>query len=232
MNHRERNRMDAIKVSGLCFGYTTQPVLKDLSFTVGEGTFCCLTGENGSGKSTLMKLVLGELKPDSGTVELFGKSPKAYSDLTWIGYVPQANVLGAVAFPTTCREIVVQGLYRQFGFVRIPRTRHYAAADAALESMGLSAYARTPFNQLSGGLQQRVMICRALVNGPKLLVLDEPTAGVDSESKLKFFELLARIKEQRAITCLIISHEFQLVHDHVSLDASYRIVDGRMVEHA
>lgn len=224
--------MDAIRVSNLSFGYTAQPVLKDLGFTVAEGAFCCLTGENGSGKSTLMKLVLGELKPDAGAIELFGKSIKAYDDLTWIGYVPQANVLGAVAFPTTCREIVVQGLYRQFGIVRIPRRRHYAVADAALARMGLEGYARTPFNQLSGGLQQRVMICRALVNDPRLLVLDEPTAGVDSDSKIKFLELLAHIKEQRTITCLIISHEFQLMRDHVPLDASYRIVDGRMVEHA
>lgn len=224
--------MDAIRVSGLRFGYTAQPILEDLDFSVVEGAFCCLTGENGSGKSTLMKLVLGELKPDSGTIELFGKSIRAYDDLTWIGYVPQANVLGAVAFPTTCREIVVQGLYRQFGLVRIPRARHYAVADEALAHMGLEAYVRTPFNQLSGGLQQRVMICRALVNDPRLLVLDEPTAGVDSESKLRFLELLTRIKEQRTITCLIISHEFQLIRDHVPLDASYRIVDGRMVEHA
>lgn len=224
--------MDAIKVSDLWFGYTEQAVLKDLNFAVAEGSFCCLTGENGSGKSTLMKLVLGELKPDSGTIELFGKTLESYDDLTWIGYVPQANVLGSVAFPTTCREIVVQGLYRKFGFVRVPRKKHYDAADAALARMGLDSYARVPFNELSGGLQQRVMICRALVNDPKLLVLDEPTAGVDSQSKLAFLDLLESIKQQRCITCLIISHEFQLIRKHVALDASYRIADGRMTEHA
>ena len=104
--------MDAIKVSNLVFGYNAMPVLKDLSFSIPEGDLCCITGENGSGKSTLMKLILGELKGYKGTISLFGKTMKEYNDLTWIGYVPQASVMNKVAFPTTCREIVVQGLYK------------------------------------------------------------------------------------------------------------------------
>lgn len=220
--------MDAIKVSNLVFGYNAMPVLKDLSFSIPEGDLCCITGENGSGKSTLMKLILGELKGYKGTISLFGKTMKEYNDLTWIGYVPQASVMNKVAFPTTCREIVVQGLYRQFGIVRIPRKKHYQVAEQALAKMDLERYARVPFNQLSGGLQQRVMICRALINDPKLLILDEPTAGVDKESKESFLSLLNQINQEQKITCLLVSHEYQLVSERLKLDSTYRIEDGRI----
>lgn len=220
--------MDAIKVSNLVFGYNAMPVLKDLSFSIPEGDLCCITGENGSGKSTLMKLILGELKGYKGTISLFGKTMKEYNDLTWIGYVPQASVMNKVAFPTTCREIVVQGLYKQFGIVRIPRKKHYKVAEQALAKMDLERYARVPFNQLSGGLQQRVMICRALINDPKLLILDEPTAGVDKESKESFLGLLNKINQEQKITCLLVSHEYQLVSERLKLDSTYRIEDGRI----
>lgn len=220
--------MDAIKVSNLVFGYNAMPVLKDLSFSIPEGDLCCITGENGSGKSTLMKLILGELKGYKGTISLFGKTMKEYNDLTWIGYVPQASIMNKVAFPTTCREIVVQGLYKQFGIVRIPRKKHYQVAEQALAKMDLERYARVPFNQLSGGLQQRVMICRALINDPKLLILDEPTAGVDKESKESFLGLLNKINQEQKITCLLVSHEYQLVSERLKLDSTYRIEDGRI----
>lgn len=220
--------MDAIKVSNLVFGYNAMPVLKDLSFSIPEGDLCCITGENGSGKSTLMKLILGELKGYKGTISLFGKTMKEYNDLTWIGYVPQASVMNKVAFPTTCREIVVQGLYKQFSIVRIPRKKHYQVAEQALAKMDLERYARVPFNQLSGGLQQRVMICRALINDPKLLILDEPTAGVDKESKESFLSLLNQINQEQKITCLLVSHEYQLVSERLKLDSTYRIEDGRI----
>lgn len=220
--------MDAIKVSNLVFGYNAMPVLKDLSFSIPEGDLCCITGENGSGKSTLMKLILGELKGYKGTISLFGKMMKEYNDLTWIGYVPQASVMNKVAFPTTCREIVVQGLYKQFSIVRIPRKKHYEVAQQALAKMDLERYARVPFNQLSGGLQQRVMICRALINDPKLLILDEPTAGVDKESKESFLSLLNKINQEQKITCLLVSHEYQLVSERLKLDSTYRIEDGRI----
>lgn len=220
--------MDAIKVSNLVFGYNAMPVLKDLSFSIPEGDLCCITGENGSGKSTLMKLILGELKGYKGSISLFGKTMKEYNDLTWIGYVPQASVMNKVAFPTTCQEIVVQGLYKQFGIVRIPRKKHYQVAEQALAKMDLERYARVPFNQLSGGLQQRVMICRALINDPKLLILDEPTAGVDKESKESFLGLLNKINQEQKITCLLVSHEYQLVSERLKLDSTYRIEDGRI----
>lgn len=222
-------KMYAVEVSQLVFGYTAEPVLTDVSFTVGEGSSCCITGENGSGKSTLLKLILGELKPREGSIMLFGKPALQLHDPRCIGYVPQAHVMDKVAFPTTCREMVSLGLYSDLGFIKIPRRRHFERAEAALADMGLAAYARVPFNELSGGQQQRVMITRALIDQPKLLVLDEPTAGVDSESKISFLELLDQIQAEQGITTLIVSHECELVSAHMKLDATWKMVDGRIV---
>ena len=94
--------------------------------------------------------------------------------------------------------------------------------------MGLEKYLRTPFNELSGGLQQRVMITRALINDPELLILDEPTAGVDNESKVHFLDLLEKVTTDRHITALLVSHELELVSRHISFDARYRIDAGRI----
>lgn len=220
--------MNAVEVCDLSFGYTAESVLKKISLSVAEGTSCCITGENGSGKSTLLKLILGELKPRKGKILVFGEPASHMSNPRCIAYVPQANVMDKVAFPTTCREMVSLGLYGDFGFIKIPRKRQFERAEQALADMGLAAYVRVPFNELSGGLQQRVMITRALINDPKLLVLDEPTAGVDSESKICFLELLDRVRAERGISTLLVSHELELVSAHMKLDATWRIVDGRI----
>lgn len=179
--------MHIIDVSNLNFGYTSELVLKDVNLCVDEGQFICITGENGSGKSTLLKVLLGELKHFEGSVKLFGNAINSIKDFKDIGYVPQNSVMNKVAFPTTCREMVAINLYRSFGPVKFPGKKHFERAEKALVDMGLEKYVRTPFNELSGGLQQRVMITRALINDPRLLILDEPTAGVDNESKVRFW---------------------------------------------
>lgn len=218
--------MDIVSIEDLSFGYTQDRVLKNVSFDVREGEFVCLVGGNGSGKSTLLKLILGELKPQSGSIKLFGTPADKFVDYQNVGYVPQVNAFNKISFPITCREIVVLNLYRDFGLVKIPRKKHYARAEEQLTSMGLGSYLRTPFNELSGGLQQRTMIARALLNDPKLLILDEPTAGVDPTSKEKFFSLLQELKRTKNITVLLVTHEIELVNEHVELDKIVKIEDG------
>ena len=220
--------MQTIEVANLNFGYTKDLVLKDINLSVGKGEVVCITGENGSGKSTLLKVLLGELKHYSGSVSLFGKDVASIKDLTGVGYGPQNSVMNKVAFPTTCREMVATNLYRDFGFIKVPQKKHFARAEKALCDMGLEKYLRTPFNELSGGLQQRVMITRALINDPELLILDEPTAGVDNESKVHFLDLLEKVTTDRHITALLVSHELELVSRHISFDARYRIDAGRI----
>lgn len=220
--------MHIIDVSNLNFGYTSELVLKDVNLCVDEGQFICITGENGSGKSTLLKVLLGELKHFEGSVKLFGDAINSIKDFKDIGYVPQNSVMNKVAFPTTCREMVAINLYRSFGPVKFPGKKHFERAEKALVDMGLEKYVRTPFNELSGGLQQRVMITRALINDPRLLILDEPTAGVDNESKVRFLDLLETVTQERNITAVLVSHELELVSRHINFDATYRINSGRI----
>lgn len=220
--------MHIIDVSNLNFGYTSELVLKDVNLCVDEGQFICITGENGSGKSTLLKVLLGELKHFEGSVKLFGNPINSIKDFKDIGYVPQNSVMNKVAFPTTCREMVAINLYRSFGPVKFPGKKHFERAEKALVDMGLEKYVRTPFNELSGGLQQRVMITRALINDPRLLILDEPTAGVDNESKVRFLDLLETVTQERNITAVLVSHELELVSRHINFDATYRINSGRI----
>lgn len=220
--------MHIIDVSNLNFGYTSELVLKDVNLCVDEGQFICITGENGSGKSTLLKVLLGELKHFEGSIKLFGNPINSIKDFKDIGYVPQNSVMNKVAFPTTCREMVAINLYRSFGPVKFPGKKHFERAEKALVDMGLEKYVRTPFNELSGGLQQRVMITRALINDPRLLILDEPTAGVDNESKVRFLDLLETVTQERNITAVLVSHELELVSRHINFDAIYRINSGRI----
>lgn len=220
--------MHIIDVSNLSFGYTSELVLKDVNLCVDEGQFICITGENGSGKSTLLKVLLGELKHFEGSIKLFGNPINSIKDFKDIGYVPQNSVMNKVAFPTTCREMVAINLYRSFGPVKFPGKKHFERAEKALVDMGLEKYVRTPFNELSGGLQQRVMITRALINDPRLLILDEPTAGVDNESKVRFLDLLETVTQERNITAVLVSHELELVSRHINFDATYRINSGRI----
>ncbi|MBY4797292.1 ATP-binding cassette domain-containing protein [Collinsella sp. AGMB00827] len=222
--------MDIVEVRDLSFGYTSTPVLRHVDFTLAEGESCCISGENGSGKSTLLRLLLGELSGYTGTINLFGQAISHTGSFSEVGYVPQANVLSRVAFPVTCQEMVAMGLAGEFGFVKIPRKAHLDRATAALERMGLAAYAATPFNELSGGLQQRVMIARALANTPRLLVLDEPTAGVDHESKVSFLKTLEEVSSSGEIALILVTHETELVVSHVSFDRELRMVEGSLLD--
>lgn len=221
--------MDAIRIENLSFGYTKDMVLDGVNLSVAQGELVCLVGENGSGKSTLLKVVLGELKRLAGSIKILDKELSLVKDFRAIGYVPQVNAVSKVSFPITCREMVVLNLYQDFGFIKIPRKAQYRCAEQHLEEMGLGDYIRKPFNELSGGLQQRVMITRALINNPKLLILDEPTAGVDLESKSKLFELLESLHLKGDTTILLVSHELDFVNEHMTINNTYKIENRKVV---
>lgn len=220
---------ERIAIEDMSFGYTKEPVLTNVNLTVYKGEFVCLVGENGSGKSTLIRLMLGVEKPQAGTVRLMGTELSSLTSFKDIGYVPQVNAVNKISFPITVREIVSLGLYEDFGFVKIPRKRHREKADAKLEQLGLAQYAQTPFNELSGGLQQRCMIARALINNPKVLVLDEPTAGVDKKSKTAFLRLLNDLHQTGDITIVLVSHEVDLIQQFIQVDKVYKIQEGGLV---
>ncbi len=221
--------MESILVKDLNFGYSEDKVIKDLNLQVKKGELVVIVGENGSGKSTFLKLILGELKGQSGRIKLLGKTIDKKDNFRDIGYVPQMNIVNKIPFPITCLELVVLNLYQDFGFFKIPKKRHLQKAREILIQMGLERYIKTPFNELSGGLQQRVLISRAMINSPRILILDEPTAGVDEESKIQFFQIIEELNKEQDITVILVTHEVDSARENLELHNIYNLERGGLV---
>ena len=181
-------------------------VLEDVTLHVAPGEFVAIAGPNGGGKTTLMRLILGLEHPRSGTVRLGG----ADGSREKVAYLAQRATLGIEA-PITVREVVTAGRAAASGLLgRLgPRDRELVAG--AIERVGLAEHARTPLRRLSGGQQQRALIAKALAAEPELLVLDEPTTGVDVDAQDALGELLAELHRETGATILYVSHEFGAV---------------------
>ena len=180
-------------------------MLTDITFQVYPGEFIGLIGPNGGGKTTLLKLILGFLKPSRGIIKVLGKVPGTQPGKSSpIGYVPQATRLDR-DFPITVGEVVLSGLTFHLPWHRMFRKEDLKAAREALEKIGLPHLWKHPFGTLSGGQAQRVLIARALVSKPELLLLDEPTASVDSQAEADIYSLFQQLKGH--ITILMVTHD-------------------------
>ena len=218
--------MSIIQARGVEFAYGRFPVLRGIDLDVERGEVACLTGDNGCGKSTLLKVLISQNRPDRGTVNILGQENCRTEHLPDVGYVPQTNVVNKISFPITARELVVQGLSRDFGWAKVPRRRHFEKAEQMLSDMGLGCFARVPFGELSGGLQQRVLIARALIDDPKLVFLDEPTVGVDKRSLSGFLRQLEELTRSRGLTIVMVTHELEVVSREMNVDSIYTMEDG------
>lgn len=194
----------AIWCQNLAFRYQEADVFSDVSFHVHKGEFVALTGKNGAGKSTLLKLIVGLLSPLQGSVLVFGAPPKRRIES--IGYVPQHAGFDA-AFPIQVEEVV--GMGRLSGLSRVAKNQRQQDVEWALRQAEVYDLRERPFSALSGGQRRRVLVARALVGQPKLLVLDEPTTNMDAESEKKFYEVLARVKGNT--TVLVATHDSDFV---------------------
>lgn len=204
------------RVEGLSFRYNSSPVVQGISFVVEWGDFTGIIGPNGSGKSTVLKLLLGLLKPTEGTVEVIGKPPEEFRQWHRIGYVSQRATHFDPGFPATVREIVSQGRTAKAGLLR-PQTAHDGELVArALEEVGMLQMQNQLIGDLSGGQQQRVFIARALAQEPEVLVLDEPTIGVDPEAHQQFFHLMRELHGKKGLTILMVSHEVDMMMSEVT----------------
>jgi zinc transport system ATP-binding protein len=220
----------ALELDGVTFAYPGgRPVLAGVDLEIGEGEFVAIAGPNGGGKTTLVRLALGLLRPASGSVRLFGEPAHRFSRRATLGYLAQRSQLGTEA-PVTVREVVSAGRLAAGGLVGPLRRRDRALVDDAISEVGLAGLADTPLARLSGGQQQRAFIAKALAGEPGLLVLDEPTAGVDVESQEALARLLARLHHDHRITTLYVSHEFGAVEGIVGRLVLVRggiVFDGR-----
>ena len=199
-----------IETQNLNFSYEQQPVIRDVNLRIKSGDFMAMIGPNGGGKTTLIKLMLGLLNADSGSIRIFGKAPQDVSHR--IGYVPQ-DVHINQNFPISTSDVVLMGkLQPGKGWFRHSKENHKAAL-LALEQVGMQKYRDQRIGQLSGGQKQRVLIARALVTDPDILFLDEPTASIDAKGQNEFYALLKELNHK--ITIIVVSHDLMVISRYV-----------------
>lgn len=203
-----------IEVRSASFGYAGAPVITDLSLRIDTGEVVALLGSNGSGKSTLVRGLLGLNDHLGGSIEVLGTAVTRRSDRTPIGYVPQRHTLSS-SVRSTVREVVATGRLTHRPWWRRATGSDRAIVADALDTVGLADRANADVANLSGGQQRRVLIARALAGQPDVLVMDEPTAGVDAASQ----EVLARVMQRlvtRGVTMLVVTHDLSVLHQVVT----------------
>ena len=196
-----------IELKDVSFSFGREEILSNVNFVVGKKEYVGIIGANGAGKSTLMRLILGQLTPDKGTVNVNAKGT---------GYVPQVGGGETGNFPANVEEVVMTGLYNQIGMFRLPKKEHKEKVHDALSLVGMEEYSKRMLSMLSGGQRQRVMIAKALVGDPELLVLDEPLSGIDKEAAEKLYELLNRLNKEYGMTIVMVTHNMEQVSKYTN----------------
>lgn len=218
--------MPLISCEDLCVGYDSRTVAEHISFTVNRGDYLCIVGENGSGKSTLMKTILHLMRPVSGSL-VFGDDLHQYE----IGYLPQQTVVQK-DFPASVWEIVLSGCQAKPGFHPFYSKEDKERARRNLERMGIDSFSRRCYRELSGGQQQRVLLARALCASEKILLLDEPVAGLDPKVTNDLYQLIRQLNEE-GLTIVMISHDIAAAAEYAShiLHVGKRIFFGTKEEY-
>lgn len=199
-----------IEIKDLQFAYNRQPVLQDINLSIQPGDFTAMIGPNGGGKSTLLKLMVGLLQPASGSIRILGQPVEKASH--HIGYVPQ-DISVNRTFPISALDVVLMGKLGPVHRWKRNRAAEKKEALEALDKLGMAGYSQRKIGELSGGQRQRVFIARALVTNPDILLLDEPTASVDSEGQADLYRLLKELNSE--VTILVVSHEWVVISTYV-----------------
>ena len=203
--------VSAIELHDISFFYNNYPILADVNLKVEEQDFLAIIGPNGSGKTTLLKIILGILNPAQGTVRAFGKTPLEAAGL--LGYVPQDTGLNK-DFPISVQDVALMGRLGRRGRERRYTSEDRALARRVLEQVGMWEYRDRPIGKLSGGQRQRVLIARALTVEPKILLMDEPTAGVDAQFQTDLYDLLKKLNA--TITIVVVSHDMSVLSGYIN----------------
>jgi zinc transport system ATP-binding protein len=210
------NKNTVLHLKNIHYKYNYDTVLENISFTVNKGDFLAIVGPNGSGKSTLLKLILRLLKKQDGDILIYGKSIEQFTEWEKVGFVSQkANAFNS-GFPATVFEVVRSGLTKKSGLFRSFPKDTKKKVKNALELVDMEDFASHNIGELSGGQQQRVFIARAIVSDPELLILDEPTVGIDTKRVASFYKLLDRLNKEQQITLIIVTHDLSGITERVS----------------
>lgn len=214
-----------IQLDNVCVTLGEKLILNNLNIEIKQGTLVGIIGPNGAGKTTLLKLILGLIRQQAGKVTLFGFPVDKLNKKKYrIGYLPQKHNFDRRS-PVSVLDVVIMGMTPGLGLLRFPGRKEKNLALACLEKVGMLDYHKRQIGELSGGQQQLVFLARALCSNPKLLMLDEPTTGLDIKVQQKFYALVNEIISQSNITVLSVSHDLQAIsnyaHDLISLDESW-----------
>lgn len=202
--------MSEIVLKNISFSYEKSPILQNVSFSIEKGSFNAIIGPNGGGKTTLLKLLLGLITPDSGSILIQNTSPQKIREK--ISYVPQTT-LSDPFFPITLLQVVLLGYAEKASFFAKYSKAIMERAYALIEDMGLTEHTKRPFGALSGGLKQRTLIARALLSDPEFLFLDEPTASIDKVHQEKIFSIIQSYKGKKTI--LMVTHDLEEIFKNV-----------------
>lgn len=189
---------EILKVENLSFTYENRCVLKNINFSVEKGEYVGIIGENGSGKSTLLNLLIGNLTPDHGTIDLYVKK---------LGYLSQQVRNFNKKFPATVEEIVAANLYSEMNLFKMLNKENKKKIDYVLDLVNMSDYKNRLIGSLSGGQQQRVFVARLLVNNPELIFMDEPIVGLDEYSINVFYDIMDKLNNELGITIIMVTHD-------------------------
>lgn len=212
-----------VEFRDVSFGYNGSPVLEDINLIVEEGDFLGIVGPNGGGKTTLLKLALGILQPTRGSIRIMGRQPAAARSL--VGYVPQLMEFDR-DFPISVMEVVLMGRLSPRSLIGRYSAVDRAAAVSAMKAVQVDELANRPLSDLSGGQRQRVFIARALASNPRILLLDEPTASVDSRVEQDIYEVLQELNKN--LTIILVTHDLGFVSSYINKVAC---VNRRLVCH-
>lgn len=204
------NELEIVRLQNIRVSYGSVPALEDVTLSILQHDFLGIIGPNGGGKSTLLKVLLGLVKPESGAVSVFGKTPEQARSR--IGYVSQRPSFDR-DFPASVWDVALMGRYGKAGLIYRYRREDKVAVEKALIRVGIEGYRDKQIGRLSGGQQQRVFVARALVAAPELLLLDEPTASIDPTMQTEFYELLSELKQD--LTIVMVSHDIGAISVYV-----------------
>lgn len=206
---------NCIEVKNVSFSYDNNFILKNINFAVKSGEYLGIIGPNGGGKTTLVKIILGLLKPNSGSVKIFGIDTKVFKEKALIGYVPQRVSQEIFQFPATVEEIVKSGRTAKIGLLKNFSKDDLMAVEKVMKIADIMKYKNNLLSDLSGGERQRVFIARALAGEPKILILDEPSVGIDLPTQEKFYSFIEKLNKDYGVTIIFISHDIDVVAHEV-----------------
>jgi zinc transport system ATP-binding protein len=207
--------VNLLEIKNLSVQYRGVEALKRVSLGIDTGDYIGLAGPNGSGKTSLVRAILG-LVPFEGTIKFQSKSLQEFATTEHIGYLPQKMSFLDQRFPATAKEVVVSGVYCCKKFPKHLTRDDYRAAFQAMQMLGVANLANRMIGRLSGGQQQRILLARALVHGPRFLILDEPTVALDPQSRETFYSTVERLNKENGVTVLLVSHDVGSIGKYAS----------------